>query len=281
MGTVVDYFKPVGAYSFCDMLQSNDKHQWSPDAHTWVTPAYYVGALYGGSAANWPRDNVPGDERKYLPKWQNVHDPHLGGCCHYTYSDVADWNRDFTMAYCLAAATTTPVASATGDPHLQNIHGERFDLMREGTAMLIHVPRGKPVEGALLVVKADGVRLGSQCADMYFQALNITGAWADEVQTGGFAFTAQGGRDMRSWTKVGPLELKVVRGHTKQGIDYLNFFVKHLGRAGFAVGGLLGEDDHTEAATPSEECGRSVSLATKWNSNNDGDSASVATASLA
>ncbi|CAK0880678.1 unnamed protein product [Prorocentrum cordatum] len=41
--------------------------------------------------------------------------------------------------------TPAPAASATGDPHLQNIHGERFDLMRPGNAVLIQIPRGEPV----------------------------------------------------------------------------------------------------------------------------------------
>ncbi|CAK0897706.1 unnamed protein product [Prorocentrum cordatum] len=68
-----------------------------------------------------------------------------------------------------------PAASATGDPHLQNIHGERFDLMRPGNAVLIQIPRGQPFEKSWLTVEADARRLGSQCADMYFQSLNITG----------------------------------------------------------------------------------------------------------
>ncbi|CAK0880682.1 unnamed protein product [Prorocentrum cordatum] len=71
--------------------------------------------------------------------------------------------------------TPAPAASATGDPHLQNIHGERFDLMRPGNAVLIQIPRGQPFEKSWLTVEADARRLGSQCADMYFQSLNITG----------------------------------------------------------------------------------------------------------
>lgn len=71
-------------------------------------------------------------------------------------------------------------ASGTGDPHLQNHHGERFDLMRPCQFVLTDVPRGKRVEDALLVVEADARRLGGQCADMYFRMLNLTGAWADK-----------------------------------------------------------------------------------------------------
>merc|ERR1719311_1704778 len=68
-------------------------------------------------------------------------------------------------------------ASATGDPHLQNIYGERFDLMRPGKHVLINIPRGASVENALLQVEADAENMGGRCADMYFQELNITGVW--------------------------------------------------------------------------------------------------------
>jgi len=172
------------------------------------------------------------------------------------------------MAY---EATTS--ASATGDPHLQNIHGERFDLMKPGKVVLIKVPRGQPVEKALLTVEADARRLGLQCADIYFQSLNVTGAWADKVRAGGLTFTAGGARDetlqIPGWTRFGPLQLKVVHGRTSQGTEYLNFYVKHLRDAGAAVGGLLGEDDYTEAARPEEGCEKLMSLKKRVISNSD------------
>ena len=43
----------------------------------------------------------------------------------------------------------------------------------------------------------------------------------------------------------------------------MNFYVKHLRDAGAAVGGLLGEDDYTEAARPEEGCRKSMSLKKK------------------
>ena len=46
-------------------------------------------------------------------------------------------------------------ASAVGDPHLQNVHGERFDLMKPGKHVLINIPRGMSAENALLRVEAD------------------------------------------------------------------------------------------------------------------------------
>lgn len=166
-----------------------------------------------------------------------------------------------------AAATPAPpsTATATGDPHLQNIHGQRFDLMRPGHVELINIPRGGPVDRALFAVQADARRLGGDCADLYFQTVNVTGTWADEVRAGGMTFTAGEARDetpqIAGWTSFGPLKLKVTRGHTSQGIKYLNVYVKNLGLTEAAVGGLLGEDDFVEATKPDIMCKNSVSLA--------------------
>merc|ERR1740121_2478105 len=79
-------------------------------------------------------------------------------------------------------------AAAIGDPHLQNIHGERFDLMMPGKHVLINIPRKQRVENVMLRVEAEVRRLGGLCADMYFQELNITGAWVPHGQTGGLHF---------------------------------------------------------------------------------------------
>merc|ERR1712113_417489 len=81
---------------------------------------------------------------------------------------------------------------------------------------------------------------GGQCADTYFQELNITGAWVksrqssglslvDAEQTGGLYISAQGVRDEHpDWMKFGKVALKVVHGRTQQGLSYLNFYVKNL-----------------------------------------------------
>jgi len=150
-----------------------------------------------------------------------------------------------------------PQASATGDPHLQNVHGERFDLMRPGQFVLINVPRGAPINNALLTVEADAQRLGEYCGDLYFQTLRVTGKWANSS----LHFDAQAVHDETPrWSKFGPVELKVAYGRTDKGLKYLNFYVKHLWRAGAAVGGLLGEDDHTEEAEAEAECRKHIAL---------------------
>jgi len=154
--------------------------------------------------------------------------------------------------------------AATGDPHLQNVHGERFDLMKPGKHVLISIPRGWSAEDALLRVQADARRLGrsgAQCADMYFQEVNVTGSWAEAKEAGGYHYSAsQSHAKDSTWVSFGKVELKVVHGRTESGLLYLNVYVKHLGRAGFAVGGLLGEDDHKDAMTPPAACTKHTSL---------------------
>jgi hypothetical protein len=167
-----------------------------------------------------------------------------------------------TVSGSVACPPSLAAASATGDPHLQNIHGERFDLMKPGKHVLINIPRGERAEKSLLRVQADAKILGGQCTDMYFQEVNITGAWAGtNAKTGGLRYHAQDVGGKRShWMRFGPVQLKVAHGHTRQGMKYLNLYVKGLGRSGFAVGGLLGEDDHSEEEIPEKECAHRMAL---------------------
>jgi len=161
----------------------------------------------------------------------------------------------------IAGGGLTAVAAATGDPHLQNIRGERFDVMKQGRHVLVNIPRGISAENALLRVEAEARRLGGRCSDMYFQVLNVTGAWAEVKQRGGYRFQAKSAdSETPKWIAFEKVELKVVHGRTPQGMLYLNFYVKHLGRAGLAVGGLLGEDDHSDAALAPAACMQRISL---------------------
>jgi len=177
-----------------------------------------------------------------------------------------------------AAPSPTPSpASAAGDPHLQNVHGERFDLMKPGKHVLISIPRGASTEDALLRVEARASKLGGQCEDIYFTELNITGYWASVTQAGGYHFLAQQETEgTGKWVAMGKVELKVVHGHTGSGTQYLNFYIKHLGRTGLVVGGLLGEEDHSDVSTPPSGCVQHMSLG-KPRARADG-SGSVATA---
>jgi len=157
-------------------------------------------------------------------------------------------------------------AAAVGDPHMKNVMGERFDLMKPGQHVLINVPRGGSVEDALLYVQADARRLGKSCSDMYFQEINITGSWAEQSHKGGYHFVSYRSEDSTEWMAFGQVQMKVTHARTGSGLQYLNFHVKHLSKAGFSVGGLLGEDDHTEAATPGGACVNHIVLAADYDS---------------
>jgi len=107
MGDVVDYFKPVTGATLPQMIQSNNKHQFSTDGSTWVTPEFNPTPHWGGSAANWPANNLKDDARYQLSGWYKDNWAHgeviCPGCC----SDSKDaektgswWSRDWAMYTC-------------------------------------------------------------------------------------------------------------------------------------------------------------------------------------
>ena len=133
--------------------------------------------------------------------------------------------------------------------------------MKPGKHVLINIPKGVRAEKTLLRVQADARRMGDSCTDMYFVDINVTGSWAEAKQAGGYRHVvSKRAVETPEWVAFEQVELKVVQGHTQSGVNYLNLYVKHLGRAGFAVGGLLGEDDHKDAMTPPASCANHASL---------------------
>jgi len=151
--------------------------------------------------------------------------------------------------------------SAKGDPHLQNIHGQRFDLMKLGKHVLIHIPRRARIANTMLKVEGDVQQMGGPC-EMYFQELNITGEWVNAERSGGLNFRAHGPRSKKEskWLQLGEVRMKIVHGRTNKGTRYLNFYVKGLSSTRLVVGGLLGEDDHTKEAARPRSCGHRVAL---------------------
>merc|ERR1719291_1048826 len=151
--------------------------------------------------------------------------------------------------------------SAKGDPHLQNIHGQRFDLMKPGKHVLIHIPRRARIASTMIKVEGDVQQMGGPC-EMYFQELNITGEWANAERSGGLTFHANRPRGKREskWLQLGKVRIKIVHGRTNKGSKYLNFYVRGLSTTHLVVGGLLGEDDHTKEAKRPKSCGHRVAL---------------------
>lgn len=146
---------------------------------------------------------------------------------------------------------------------MQNVLGQRFDLMQPGIHALLNIPKGSQPQDALLDVHARAVHLGGQCADMYFEVVNVTGEWAETAAPGGLHFSAGGSGEefVARWVQLGPVGLKVVRGHGSTGTAYLNLFLRNAAQTGYHVGGLLGEDSHELEATPTPQCQESLSLA--------------------
>jgi len=168
-----------------------------------------------------------------------------------------------------SVVTTTPArVSASGDPHLVNVHGQRFDIFQPGVHTLLQLPQGIYDVDTLLRVQADAKQLGGACADMYFQTLNFTGRWVRDVQarhgkpSSFMSFHAQTPKtgNTTSWMHFGKVDLKVVWGHTSDHSKYLNMYARHLSQTGIPIGGLLGNDDHTAASTPSPKCKRTMTL---------------------
>jgi len=238
---------------------------------TWNCPG---GMSYDGPM--WVNDPTP---RFY---WWGGYYGHLSGNYGGQQFQVCSTNRNPGHAQLCSCAGVASQSSATGDPHLQNIHGERFDLMSEGKHMLVSIPRGERAENALLSVEAEARKLGGQCDDMYFTEINITGSWAYEKQDGGYHYVSHSvARESGEWISLGMVELKVVNGRTETGTQYLNFFIKHLGRAGLAVGGLLGEDDHEAVSTPPTACVQHLSLGKERPLGRASSASSIAAGTLA
>lgn len=111
MGSVEDYFRPITGATLLEMLTSHEKHEWAPDlTGTYVTPSRFSSGSLGGSGFNWPKANVPGDDRAYLPFWGlDGFSTATGGCCHATLSDGASWSQTFTME--IVAAVPLPAGA--------------------------------------------------------------------------------------------------------------------------------------------------------------------------
>jgi len=147
--------------------------------------------------------------------------------------------------------------AAVGDPHMTNLYGEHFDLMKPGVHLLVQIPRYEESSSSLLSIRADVQRLGGQCADIYIQAVNVTGSWVPHKY---LTYTVGKVPRQASWQELNQVSLKVVQGHTKTGVTYLNVLLRNLNKVTYPVGGLLGLDDHTVEARPEMRCLKTASL---------------------
>jgi len=220
----------------------------------------------------------PGPDMSPCVGSKHAFDAGFGGCEHYGPSRKMHryCSRDFdeTQGFyaeqvcdeCKWCSSGKPIASRVvksyGDPHMQNILGQKFDLVRPGDHTLVQIPKHRNAHETLLRVVAQVSREGDSCQDMYITRINVTGAWLKKSGRRHLHFAAgvaQPKLDSK-WLHIGPVDLKVAQGKTRDDTVYLNFFVRNLAKTSYPVGGLLGEDSHEIEATPTKNCRRSLSL---------------------
>jgi len=152
--------------------------------------------------------------------------------------------------------------TASGDPHLVNMYGQRFDIMQSGRYTLLRIPRTSHQHDVLLQTSADVRRIGQSCDDIYFMAINITGRWSRLHKNNTFIAGAARAHTSTGWMKYRHVSLKVAHGRTASGVAYLNFFARGLRLLGHrvGVGGLLGGDDHTAASSLGVQCQKTMDV---------------------
>jgi len=94
-------------------------------------------------------------------------------------------------------AEAQPLSSSpiqvTGDPHVINVRGERFNIMQIGSHVLMELPRGSKLHQVHLRVDADVEQFGD-CRTLYMQGLQVTGKWLESPGLpGSLEFRARGG----------------------------------------------------------------------------------------
>jgi hypothetical protein len=224
---------------------------------------------------------------------------------YFTIADPGDQNckchshcslgTDGWKAYEMNGASTAdaPVAGAKGDPHLQNIKGEHFEVMQTGNMLLIEVPRGSnPTLD--FAVRADIDRLEVvECGPTFITRVYMTGRWLGaplDIRSGAFedrpatkhafALRLDNGKweSHASFLKEEKEEktlslskhatiMKQRRGFfIKVGVlnitvsqprrprVFLDVNIEGIGHLKTEVGGLLGLDDHSAAAEVTSEC---------------------------
>lgn len=118
-----------------------------------------------------------GDDGMYLIVQEGDH-------LHITREGAIAWTYNLSITCCVGDRDNHVVnASAYGDPHLQNIHGKKFDV-HDGLHRLVHFPRGSSESEALLKVDADASMMPGEtsCYNVFFHSAKLSGTWlGDEV----------------------------------------------------------------------------------------------------
>lgn len=150
---------------------------------------------------------------------------------------------------------TTYLGTANGDPHIVNLRGERFDILRRGWHTLMQIPQGADPQHTLLRVEANVVG-GKLCNVSFIKELNFSGKWVETKKPNGMSFHIYPRKASEKPSRIfhaGPIRAKITYGLMKSGVTYLNFRALDLAKVNLPIGGLLGLDDHAYA-TSIENC---------------------------
>jgi len=103
---------------------------------------------------------------------------------HLASGSCADSNENNSYRITLSGLVLPDCsAGVVGDPHLTNLHGEKFDI-HDGLHRLVHYPRGASKEDALFMVDARAVDMGKDkdCYSVYLDNIKLSGKWmGDEI----------------------------------------------------------------------------------------------------
>lgn len=182
-----------------------------------------------------------------------------------------------TFVPCLEQSVT-----AEGDPHLQNIMGESFDVWKVGTVDLLTHPRKTHHANLNLRVQATISKVNfkhkdAECDGPVISAIGFGGAWfghkhvnasldmdrfvlhvtnADHVNQlapGMVKITRESEQQMRIQIGEAAFSVQAMERFHRR---YLRFAAEHLASLDGEVGGLLGLDEHTDVSLAPEGCGR-------------------------
>jgi hypothetical protein len=187
--------------------------------------------------------------------------------------------------------TASSTATAVGDPHMINVKGEKFDLVRSGRMQLLRVPLEAVAEKANLTVDAMIVDMAGSidgCTTApYIQTVTFGGRWLGgrsltvSSKAGKMQVLLDGMWPMVSAQPVAIGSVKLAYVHpnamelqvgdasirVSHGVQMFHFFLNmqagSLSSLGYTLGGLLGGDDHRPFSTLASECfaGSSMRLA--------------------
>jgi hypothetical protein len=127
--------------TFCEMLVSNSKHEWSRDGTVWVNPGVTSEPAHmGGSVFNWPY-NGDEDNRTEVAFWGDASGNRTGGCCSYSYASPTKsdgWEKEFTMKWTPGRKRRESTLLLVGDHHHSSRSRESgAQIHRTNTAVAI------------------------------------------------------------------------------------------------------------------------------------------------